>query len=324
MDFDGCTWIDIADGNRTDLIAVFDDLGAGHEVTDVVCRDEVNPAVREFEGGALVVVHGVTTDLDHVTTLELDCLLIGDTIVTFHKVPLMGIDWVWDRLDAEPDSIGGPADVLGAVYDIVTRRYIPVVESLEALADTVSVQALDPGPEVLAEIQSLLRDEIALRQALRSQRLVLEQLTVPTSPVPGVHPKLRAALHLHATLIDDLFTARTILGDALNAYRGAIADRTAETTRVLTIYAALILPLSLVAGVWGMNVSGLPLADSPRGFVIVGVVMGVMGAISWFVFRRSGIVSTSVSRGALNTATRLGKAVLTPVDVVMGWRRDNG
>jgi magnesium transporter len=326
MDIDGpeaCTWIDIQDGSRSDLVSVVEELDAGHEVIDIVCRDDVNPAVREFSGGLLVVIHGIATESDHISTLELDCLLIGHTLVTFHRVPIVGIDWVWDRLEAEAEPMAGPVDVLASIYEIVTRRFIPVIESLEAFADTVSVQALDPGPGVLAEIQSLLRDEIALRQALRSQRLVLEQLTVPTGPVTSAHPHLRAALHLHATLIDDLFVARTILGDALNAYRGAIADRTAETTRVLTIYAALVLPLSLVAGIWGMNVTGLPLADSPRGFAVVGAAMAVVATFSWFVFRRSGIISTSVSRGALNTATRLGKAVLTPVDVVMRWRRDS-
>jgi len=317
-----CTWIDIPNGDRAALERTVDELGAGHEIIDHVTRDEVNPAVREFDGGLLVVVHGIATELDHISSLELDCLLIGDTLVTFHREPVLGVDWVWERIESADESISDPAGILANIYEIVTRRFIPVIESLEALADSVSVQALDPGPAVLAEIQSLLRDEIALRQALRSQRLVLEQLTLPTGPLGSSHPKLSGALHLHATLIDDLFTSRTILGDALNAYRGAIADRTAETTRVLTIYAALVLPLSLVAGIWGMNVAGLPLADSPRGFVIVGVAMAIVAAVSWIVFRRSGIVSASVSRRALNTATRLGKAVLTPVDVVMGRRRD--
>lgn len=318
-------WIDIADGRQEDLARAVARMGANPDLVEVVGSADDSPVVRELAEGLLVVMHGITIDATgRVRTNELDCLIGDRWIITFRNERHPGLEWLWESVESGATAITDPTDVLVGLYETLTRRFIPVVEELETYADEASLRAMVAEPGVLAELQSLLRDEIVVRQALRAQRIVLEQLTVPGTAVPeATRPQLAGVLHLHAALIDDLITARTILSDALAAYRGAIADQTAETTKVLTIYAALVLPLSLVAGIWGMNLEGLPFAGEQDGLVGVLAVMAVVAAVSWFLFRRYGIVSASVRRGAVQTATRLAKAVLLPMDVVMGLRRRN-
>ena len=81
-----------------------------------------------------------------------------------------------------------------------------------------------------------------------------------------------------------------MLTDVLDIYRGAAAERTASITTVLTIYAAILLPLGAIAGVFGMNHQNLPGIDKDWGFWVVIAVMGALAVGSWIGFARAGYV----------------------------------
>jgi Mg2+ and Co2+ transporter CorA len=99
----------------------------------------------------------------------------------------------------------------------------------------------------------------------------------------------RVALQ-HQRSLQALEAGRALLGFVLETYRGAVAEQTNEIMRVLTVFSAIMLPLTLIAGLWGMNFVEIPGDDNPWGFRgLVGLM--AIGAISlWLYFSRRGFI----------------------------------
>ena len=101
-----------------------------------------------------------------------------------------------------------------------------------------------------------------------------------------------------------LDAARTALAETLDAYSGAEARQATEVTKVLTVYAAVMLPLSLIAGFFGMNHSNIPTFQSRWGWVVVAGITIPVAAVSIGVFVSEGWVRRPSGRRAGATLGR--------------------
>ena len=114
-----------------------------------------------------------------------------------------------------------------------------------------------------------------------------------------------------------LDAARSALNDTLDAYRGAEARRATDVSRVLTVYAAVMLPLSVIAGFFGMNFDNLPLSDNDRGWVAATVIMGSVAVFSLGMFIAVGWVRRPTARATRHTLGKgLVEAARAPVELV--------
>lgn len=124
--------------------------------------------------------------------------------------------------------------------------------------------------------------------------------------------------------VQELEAVRAALSETLGAYRGAEARKATEVTKVLTIYAAVVLPLSLIAGVFGMNFVTIPGADNPNGWWILVGSMVALAAMSLVLFGiagwirlpriRTGIASRVWIPERARRAVELSDAVFEPTD----------
>ena len=101
-----------------------------------------------------------------------------------------------------------------------------------------------------------------------------------------------------------LETARAALAEILDAYRGAEARKATDVTMVLTVYAAIMLPLSLIAGFFGMNFADLPGVTSSWGWIAVTALMAGVAAVSLGVFVAAGWIRRPSGRSAGATLGR--------------------
>ncbi|MDH3499428.1 MAG: magnesium transporter CorA family protein [Acidimicrobiia bacterium] len=294
-------WIDLEESGPDRLFEIAADFGVGHATVDSILTDPDRPMI-DSEGEHLhVALHSLGLDeADRPSTVEYDLILGTSWIMTIRNERIPVIDWLWAELENGIDfDLRTPIDLMSVLALYGTRRFPPIVDAVASQADILGVNALSGTRGILFEIQSLLRTEVVLRTTLRAQRGVMEQLAADaTTPGSAARERFTDAAVLHHALVDELLTARTILSDAVNTYRGAVAERTGDVTRVLTVYAAVVLPMSLVAGIWGMNVAGLPFATSARGFLAVLAVMLVVGLGSTLAFIRFGYLSPSPPPGA--------------------------
>ncbi|WP_303286062.1 magnesium/cobalt transporter CorA [Marinobacter sp. SS8-8] len=186
--------------------------------------------------------------------------------------------------------------LLYALLDLVTDSAFPVLEKFGYQLEEMETDLLEnPNQRTLAQIHSLKRELLVLRRVLWPQRELLTSLMRTEDPL--IHANTQVYFrdcHDHSVQIIELLESfREMATSMLDIYLSSISQRTNETMRVLTIIATIFIPLTFVAGVYGMNFTN---PDSPWAMPELGwyfgypMVWGVMIALTagllWFFKRR--------------------------------------
>lgn len=313
-------WLDVT----TEDISELDDLGHrfgfdAAAIEDIVDIEQL-PKADLYDGYLFVVLHALTTerDADHgdrVDTLELDCFVRPQFFVTVRATHVPGINWLWDAVQSYPHlTEHGADDLFAQLTEVIGRRYLEVIDQIESRIDDLAEDALDAEPQVLAEIQTLRREDATIRKVLRPQRMVISSLRQPGQELIGDQARqiLRDSYDVHNQVVESLASARGLLTDTLDTYRGAAAERHANAATLLTVYSAILLPLTLITGWYGMNVQ-LPGAEQNNGWQAVTVVMMVIAVVSWLWFVRIGLVRLPRLRSATRISRGLASAAKAPV-----------
>ncbi len=306
-------WVDI-DASHADLpdaLAIADLLGIDPVTLADVLADEEIPKFDDYGEMIGLVLHGLRPHA--VRSHEVHSFLSESTLVTLHEGQSPSIEALWERCQASAElASGGPDELLARLADTLTRRLMSVVEAFDARIDELIEDALDADDELLENLTAVRRDVSATRKVVHPQREALDAARRSDSPLIGDRGRRRfaEAFDVANRASHGLDAARTALSETLDAYRGAEARRSTDLSRVLTIYAAIMLPLSLIAGVFGMNFVDLPLGDSDHGFAIVMAVMGTVTVLSLGMFVAAGWVrwpsgqetSNALGRGLVEAA----------------------
>ena len=283
----GWVWIDITAGpDDTDELA---DLAEQMGLDALAVRDAVEdidlPKVDDFGSFLLVVLHAL--DDERIKTYELDCFLSGRRLITIHDQRSPSIEALWDGVLGRPElASGDPDEALARLADVATRRLVCVLDVFDDRNEELIQLALQADPDFLLEITAVRADLAALRRAVHPQREALDVLRHSTSPLvsDAGHRRFSDVFDTASRASQGVDGARAALAETLDAYRGAEARQATEVTKVLTVYAAIMLPLSLVAGFFGMNFVDLPLLARPAGWIMVTGFMALIAIVSVGVF----------------------------------------
>ncbi len=320
---DGPIWIDhpvTAEG--LSALAVEHGLAAA-AVEDVMDVEQL-PKFEQTEGRLFVILHGLSLDGERLDTVEIDCFVGDDLLLTLHQDPVPGIDWLWEKVAKNRHlTTGGPSEVFGHLCEAVGRRFLSVADELERQVDGLGDDALAAAPHLLAEVQLLRREEATIRKVLTPQMRMLNQLTrLPSDQLNDrARRQLVDAYDVHSQVLASLATSRQLLSDMLDTYRGAVAERQGRAANLLTVYAAIVLPMTLIAGWYGMNTANLPAADREWGWIVVTVVMVLVGVVSWLWFARLGIAGQPRLMKPIGKG--LAAAARAPLRPVTMLRRDH-
>lgn len=308
-------WLDATTSDPAELDRLGErfgfDPGAIEDILDV----EQLPKFEDFRDHVFVVMHGLTTVDDRVDTREIDCFIADNLLVTVHATPVVGLDWLWQQVQRHPHlSTGSSDELFGHLAEVVGRRYFEIANELETRIDGLTELALNADPLVLGEVQVLRREEATVRRMLRPQLLVIRDLRNRNRSVIGEEGArlLGDAYDVHFQVVESLSATRGLLADTLDIYRGASADIQARATTLLAIYSALLLPLTLITGWYGMNVAELPAAERPHAWWIVTLVMVAIFVVSFAIFVRVGLIRLPKARAGAITSG-LASAARAPV-----------
>ncbi len=308
-------WLDVVSTDADELDELGElfgfDPGAIEDILDV----EQLPKFEAYDDHVFVVIHGLTSDGERVDTREVDCFIGENLFVTVHAEPVVGIDWLWDAVQRHEHLAGESSDELfGQLAEVVGRRYIEIANEIESRIDRLAEAALRADPSVLQEVQTLRREEATVRKMLRPQLLVIRDLRKRNTTEIGKEAArlLGDAYDVHRQVVESLSSTRGLLSDTLDTYRGASADQQARATTLLAVYSALLLPLTLITGWYGMNVRGLPAAERQHSWWIVTLVMVAIALVSVIVFVQIGLIRLPGNRRGRVTAG-LAAAAKSPV-----------
>ncbi len=316
---EGWVWIDVTVENYDD--GALDPIAEMLELDGLAVHDAVNeidlPKVDDFGHHLLIVLHGLC--VDRVETYEIDIFLTRHSLLTVRAEQSPAIDSLWNSLLANSDLGAGGADELAArLADVATRRLLTVVDAFDDRVEAMVAQALEADPTVLGDVAAMRADIAEVRRVVHPQRESLDLLRHSPSTVLDDHARRRFSdvFDVATRATSGLEAARSALAEALDAYRGAEAREATEVSRVLTVYAAVMLPLSLIAGFFGMNHPNLPGVDSDWGWVIVTLAMAALAAVSLGVFVSVGWIRRPSGREAGATLGRgLAEAARAPVQL---------
>ena len=297
-------WVDMEGPTEADDRVLLD-VFQFHPLTVEDCRaDRHHPKIEEFPGYIYFILHGVTAEvtLEHFNTIELDGFLGRNFVITYHHARFRSIDLVKQKVRSSPVPCQrGPAYLLYQILDELVDYYAPVLDdfddALERLEDEIFALK-NPDNAILEEIQQLKRSLLRLRRNSSKQLNILYRISHGEFPLidQQMLPFYRD-IYDHMVRVTDLAESyRDLISGALDSYLSVVSNRTNDIMRVLTIFSAIMLPLTFIAGVYGMNFDNLPeLHWQYSYFVVIGVMILVAGAMLAF-FWRKGWLSSGVRR----------------------------
>lgn len=290
------------------------------------------PLVEEHLHEVFVVLHGFATgEGERLSTPEINVFIGRRFLVTIRDGTRASIEAVKDRIEDEGNlPVSTPAGMLAFLAHVAGRRYAPLIQELERRVDSLEDMAIRGEPQTAVEVYALRRDVILLRRALAPQYDVYADLSGSNHPLIDEEARLTftRVANQHRRALEALEAGRALLGSTLETYRGAVADQTNEIMRILTVFSALLLPLTLIAGIWGMNFGRIPGADNEWGFWSLVGVMVLLGIGLWVYFARRGFIGAprvkdlprAVGLGLFN----LGAAPIRAVTSTVWQRGDPG
>ena len=313
-------WIDVIAGPE-DMEAL-SELTAGFDFDTLAMRDVLEDIdlskVDDFGHHLLVILHGLR--IDRVETYEVDCFMTEQHLVTVHAEPSPSLGVLWDRiLESNELAHGGVDHLLARVADVLTRRLLAVVDAFDDAAEALIYKALEADPDLLSELMAVRADLAEIRSVVHPQRETLDQLRRSMSSLVSETGRRRFsdAFDVAARAAQQLDVARSSVAEILGAYRGAEAQKATDVSMVLTVYAAIMLPLSLVAGFFGMNFTNIPGFASKWGWIVVTVVMLAIALVSLGVFVAAGWIRRPSGRTAGRVLGRgLIEAARAPAQIV--------
>lgn len=317
---DRWVWIDVTAG--PDDLGALAELTAAFEFDNLSMRDVLEDVdlskVDDFGHHLLVILHGLRAD--RVETYEVDCFMTDRHLVTVHQEPSASLDTLWDRILENTELARGGVDhLLARVADVLTRRLLSVVDAFDDAADALIYKALEADSDLLTDLMAVRADLAEIRSVVHPQRETLDQLRQSSSPLISETGRRRFsdAFDVAARAYQELEVARSSLAEILGAYRGAEAQKATDVSMVLTVYAAIMLPLSLIAGFFGMNFVNIPGFHSDWGWVVIAVIMLIIALVSLGIFVAAGWIRRPSGRRAGRVLGRgLIEAARAPAQIV--------
>ncbi|MBS2021120.1 MAG: magnesium/cobalt transporter CorA [Deltaproteobacteria bacterium] len=298
-------WIDL-DERTSELERFLDQDLKLHPLTqeDLWTAREA-PKLEQFPHYLLALVHGarvaeqpgasgdaarIRTQSD-VPQVELDCVL-GDNWLLTHHPPLPLVREVQDELVRHPEALAkGPHVMLHAVLDRLVDLHLPLLDAFDRAIEGLEEDALKPRPprSTLRRVLDLRRVLHRLRRSAVHQREVLLKLArgdaerIPKDALPF----FRDVYDHYARVADLLEDDRDMLANVSEAWMSTASLRMNEIMKVLTLISTLMLPVTFIAGVYGMNFEGIPELKWRYGYLYAwGLMAGTAGGLLWWFKRR--------------------------------------
>jgi len=195
----------------------------------------------------------------------------------------------------------GPAFLLHQILDRIVDYYSPVLDDFDDRIDRLESEIFaskQPSNEILSQIMDMKRSVLRLRRiSVKQMDVVLRMSRGEFSEViPEELRPFYRDVHDHLVRVTDLAESyRDLIGGSLEAYLTVVSNRMNEIMKVLTIFSAIMLPLTFIAGVYGMNFDNMPELHSRYGYFATIIFMIVVAVAMLIFFWKRGWIGKSTT-----------------------------
>jgi magnesium transporter len=288
------TWLNIDGVHQPEII---EQVGKIFGVHPLLLEDIANtgqrPKMEDFDDYIFVVLRMLRFDeKENQTKTEQISMVFGaDFVVSFQEREGDVFDIIRERLRNNKGRIRKMgADYLAySLIDAIVDNYFMVLEKLgEAIEEIEDKLVTEPRSETLQTIHDLKRETVFLRKSVWPLREVISRLERSESPLisKSTFVYLRDVYDHTIQVMDSVDTFRDTLSGMLDIYLSSVSNRMNEVMKVLTVIATIFIPLTFIAGIYGMNFKVMPELDQPWGYLAVLILMLTIAVVMLIYFRR--------------------------------------
>lgn len=288
------TWLNINGLHDTELIRK---IGKGFDLHALVLEDIVNtgqrPRMEEYDEYLYFVLKMMRYDqkTGAVHSEQLTMVLGKTFLLTFQEQPGDVFEPVRERIRKHKGRIRkvGIDYLAYALLDTIIDNYLFIIERLGEQIEEIENEILDnPTQGVLTKINNYKREMNYLRKTIRPAKEFILQLSRLDSELiqEKTQPFLKDLLDLASQAVDAIDTYREMLSDHLNIYDSRMSNRLNEIMKVLTIFSAIFIPLTFIAGIYGTNFENVPELHFRYSYFVMWGVMVIVALVMLRFFRR--------------------------------------
>jgi len=293
-DKDSVTWINVDGIHQVDMV---EKIGTHYHLHPLVLEDILNthqrPKLEDYEDYLFLILKMITyAEAQKLLYVEQVSIIVGrGFVISFQESEGDVFESVRERLRKGKGRIrkGGPDYLAYALTDAVVDNYFLVLEKIGEDLEELEAEVISkPVPETAESIHNLKRELLFLRKSVWPLREAVVILEKGESPL--VQEKttvyLRDVYDHTIQVVDTIETFRDMVSGILDIYLSSLSNRMNEVMKVLTIIATLFIPLTFVAGIYGMNFKSMPELEWRYGYVFAWVIMALIALLMLLYFRK--------------------------------------
>jgi len=293
-DKDSVTWINIDGVHNTDIIEKIGEYFGLHPlVMEDIGNTTQRPKIEDFDEYMFFVIKMLYYDNNNEELgVEQVSLVLGDNfVISFQEREGDVFDSVRERLEKGKGRIRkmGSDYLLYSLIDAVVDNYFSVLEKMGDRIEELEEDIVErTAPESLRNIHKSKKDMILLRRSVWPLREVVNSLTRDKTALISANVIIyfRDVYDHTIQVIDTVETFRDMLSGLHDTYLSSISNKMNEIMKVLTMFAAIFIPLTFIAGIYGMNFHFMPELNWRWGYFTVWGVFLLVGGTMLFYFKR--------------------------------------
>jgi magnesium transporter len=264
------------------------------DLEDVRSRRRQRAKIDVYETYVFVVLHFPRFDkgAGRMMPAELNVFVADNLVITIPKEPMKALQGLWRRCqqqsEADKHMSRGSGHLFYEIVDTMFDYCFPILDKIGFKLDAIEDELFEgSSDESVRDISQAKHEILNYRKIIKPQRPTLRELEEPLQ---------RYTPHDLELYFDDIVDKNERIWDLLENYKevvesleatneSVITHRLNEILRTLTVLSAIVLPLTLIAGIYGMNTEGLPFASSGSASFLVPIglmVISMVGMLSWF------------------------------------------
>jgi magnesium transporter len=290
----GCfVWVALKEATAQELAEMQKQFGLHELAVEDASHGHQRPKLEEYGDALYAVVHTVEAQGGELLVGEVNIFVGKNYVLSIRNRSHEGFSDVRARCEREPHLLAlGSGFVLYALMDTVVDRYFPVLEYLEDELETVERRIFSGGSarENVEGLYQLKQKLMTLRHAagpLQETASKLHGGRVPEVCI-GTQDYFRDVYDHLIRINQSIDSLREMVTTAISVILSLITLGESEVTKRLAAYAALVAVPTMIAGVYGMNFEYMPELGWPLGYPFALLLMAVMSALLFVVFKRRG------------------------------------
>ncbi|MDZ7821061.1 MAG: magnesium/cobalt transporter CorA [Candidatus Marinimicrobia bacterium] len=291
---DSVTWININGVHDTERIrTIAEGFGVHVLITEDIVNTDQRPKMEEYDDHLFFVAKMISYDkeLKRIHAEQLSMVLGNNFLITFQERPGDVFETVRERIRRKRGRIREcGADYLAYVLmDTVIDNYLFLMEHLgEQIEDLEEVLLGNPDKNTLGAINDFKHEMNYLRKSIRPAKEFILHLSRLDSDLiqTKTRPFLKDLLDIATQALEAVDTYRTMLTDHLEIYKSNVSNRLNEIMKVLTIFSAIFIPLTFIAGVYGANFVYMPELNWPYAYPVFWGVLITVALVMLRFFKR--------------------------------------